>query len=274
MEFTEKIVPDLNRMDFAADGKEDALRKIAAIAAEVPDLADVGEEAIYTALAEREKSASTGLGGGVAIPHARFKGLTDFVVFVLVAPKGVDFESLDKRKVQLFFVVLAPEENVNEHLKILASISRTLSQANIKKELLAVQSTKILMEVLIRASGVETVKPAEGSKKKLLFIILYYEDNLQQVLEYLIDQGIEGATVFETKGMGAYVSAMPLFTSFLDFMREDRTSSRTVMTMIPAEAEGHYVNGIEKIVGDLDKTQGAMIMTLDVSFSKGTMNML
>ena len=274
MEFTEKMASGLNRVDFAAGGKEDALRKIAAIAAEAPDLAAMGEEAIYAGLAEREKSVSTGLGGGIAIPHARFANLTHFVVFVLVAPKGVEFEALDNRKVQLFFVVLAPEEKVNEHLKILASISRTVSQGNMRKELLAVTSPEILTEVLVRAAGIETVAAAEGDKKKLLLIILYYEDNLQQVLEYLIDQGIEGATVFETKGMGAYVSAMPLFMSFLDFMREDRTSSRTVMTMIPAAAEGHYVNGIERIVGDLDKTQGAMIITLDVSLARGTMNML
>lgn len=278
MEFTDKIDKTLVRVDFSARSKDDALRQIANIAVRSPLMEGVTEADLYAKLAEREAAVSTGIGGGIAIPHARLKGLADLVVFVLVAPRGVAFEALDKRKVGLFFVVLSPEEKIADQLKILASISRIIAQGNLKAELLDTTDPDVLLEILARASEAsgETGAPAKtaSGKLKLLYAILYYEEDLRAVLEFLIDQGIEGATVFDSKGMGAYVSSMPLFASFLGFMREDRNVSNTVMALIPAEDEQKFVAGIEAITGDLDKTQGAMLITLDVSFSKGTMNMI
>lgn len=275
MNFTDKIAENLLRVDFAARTKDEALRQIAAIAATSPLAAEIGEAEIYARLAEREASVSTGIGGEIAIPHARMAGLSDFVVFILVAPKGIDFEALDKKKVRIFFVVLAPEERVSDQLKILASISRALSQSNLKKELLSTNTPDILRETIARVSEEETTpQRPEDRKMKLLYIILYYEDDLHAVLEYLIDRGIDGASIVESKGMGAYVSAMPLFASFLGFMREDRNTSHTVMTLIPARDEASILKGLETITGDLDKKQGAMLMTLDISFTKGTLSMI
>ncbi len=275
MEFFEKIPPELVRVDFAASNKEDALQKIADIAAQSPLLEGYGSSEICAKLKEREESVSTGIGGGIAIPHARFEGIDDFLVFVLVAPKGVDFEALDKRKVQIFFVVFAPVDQVAEQLKILASISRAMSQENLKREVLQTRSRDVLMEVLTRSSEqVESLPADKNTRQKLLFVILYYEEDLREVLEFLLDQGISGATIINSQGMAAYVSSMPLFASFLGFMREDRNTSNTVMTLIPADDEQRFVAGIEKITGDLDKKQGAMLMTMDVSFHKGTMNMI
>lgn len=275
MNFTDKIAADLLRVDFAARTKDEALRQIASIAATSPRTGDIGEEEIYTRLAEREASVSTGIGGEIAIPHARLDGLADFVVFILVAPKGIDFEALDRKRVRIFFVVLAPEEQINEQLKILASISRALSQSNLKKELLSTNTPDILRETIARVSEEDTAPTRpEDRKMKLLYIILYYEDDLHAVLEYLIDRGIDGANIIESKGMGAYVSAMPLFASFLGFMREDRNTSHTVMALIPAREEMSILKGLESITGDLNKKQGAMLMTLDLSFTKGTLSMI
>lgn len=275
MNFTDKIAADLLRVDFSARTKDDALRQIAAIAATSPLAAAIGEEEIHAKLAEREASVSTGIGGEIAIPHARMAGLEDFVVFILVSPKGIDFEALDKKKVHIFFVVLAPEDRVNDQLKILASISRALSQSNLKKELLHTRTPAILRETIARVSEEEEDPTAPKDRRmKLLYIILYYEDDLHAVLEYLIDRGIEGASIVDSKGMGAYVSAMPLFASFLGFMREDRNTSHTVMALIPARDEASILKGLETITGDLDKKQGALLMTLDISFHKGTLNMI
>ncbi len=275
MNFSDKLAADRIRVDFAADGKTDALRKIAALAATAPLLKDVGEARLYNLLAEREATVSTGLGNGIAIPHARVEGLSDFVIFVLIAPKGIDFNALDGRKVQIFFTVFAPAERINDQLKILATISRTLAQSGFKKELLRTTTPEVLHEVIARATedGPGTATGG-GDRRKLLFIILYYEDDLRAVLEYLIDQGIEGATILNSKGMGSYVSAMPLFAGFLGFMREDRNISYTVMTLISASREKAIISGIERITGDLDKRQGAMAISLDVAFCKGTMNMI
>ena len=275
MNYADKIIPELLRVDFAADDKEHALRQIATLAASSPRLRSFGAEAIYRKLADREAAVSTGLGDGIAIPHARIAGLADFAVFVLVAPKGVDFEALDARKVHLFFVVFAPEDRTNDQLKMLASISLALSQGALKRELLHTTTTRVLHEVLLRATaGDDAARVVLEGPKKLLFIVLFYEEDLSAVLEYLVNQGIEGATITEAKGMGAYISAMPLFASFLGFMREDRHASHTVMALIAAEQEQALVAGVERITGDLDKKQGALLITVDVAFHKGTMDMI
>ena len=274
MIITEKMDVRLMRVDFAPSGKDDALRQMAELGASSPVLQEVGVETLYRQLVEREAAVTTGLGNGVAIPHARISGLKDFLVFVLVAPRGVDFEALDKRRVHIFFVVFAPGERVAEHLQLLAAISRLLSQAPVRREILKATEPSVLFEIVGRSVDPGAALPTKDETMKLLYIVLYYEDDLQAILEYLIDQGIEGATVIESKGMGAYVSAIPLFAGMLRFMREDRNASNTIMTLIPARHEKVLVQGIEKITGDLDTKQGAMLMTLDLSFYKGTMSMI
>ncbi len=277
MNVSDELAIELCRVDFTAAGKEQALQQMAAIAAASPVLKPYGRDRLYQLLAEREAAVSTGLGGGVAIPHARIEGLKQFVVFVLIAPKGVHFEALDQRKVNLFFVMFAPEERKAEHLRLLAAISRMLAQADLKKEMLNTRTTAALQEAIARVCVAEEApapaKPS-GGPKKVLFIVLFYEEDLQAVLEYLIEQGVEGAVITEAKGMGAYVSAMPLFASFLGFMREDLNIAHTIMTVVDADREQAIVGGIESITGDLNKKQGAMLISLDVTLSKGTMSMI
>ncbi len=274
MNISEKMDIRLLRTDFAATNKDDALQQMAALAAQSPTLQDRDAAELYRYLADREAAVTTGLGNGVAIPHARINGLQDFVVFVLIAPRGIEFAALDKRRVHIFFVVFAPGERVAEHLQLLAAISRLLSQEAIRREMLKTTDPAILYEIVGRAIDQGSELPAKDTTMKLMYLILYYEDDLQAVLEFLIDQGIEGATVLESKGMGAYVSTIPLFAGMLRFMREDRNASSTIMALIPARHEKVILQGIERITGDLDTKQGAMIMTLDLSFHKGTMSMI
>lgn len=104
-------------------GKKQALQELSARAAKLCGLA---ERDIFDALLQRERLASTGLGRGIAIPHAKFKTLkTMLCVFARLA-EPVEFESLDNEPVDLIFVLLAPEHASGDHLKALARISRLL----------------------------------------------------------------------------------------------------------------------------------------------------
>lgn len=276
MQISNYIVKALNRVDFRARNKEQALAQIAALACKSPQLRDMDEAALFRLLQEREAVVTTGIGNGIAIPHTRVDQLEDFVVFVLVSPEGIDFEALDRRKVQLFFVVLAPTHKVNEHLKLLAGLSHVLGRTGIKTELVKIRDADIQYEVLCRyfsGSGMAEVVE-QRRKRKLMILVLYYEDILQDILEYLIDVDVDGATIIRSEGMGAHISGLPLFASFMGFMREDRQSSHTLMALIPESDETEILQGIEAITGDLDKTQGAVLMTLDLRFCKGTMNMI
>jgi PTS system nitrogen regulatory IIA component len=97
------------------------------------DLADMGESVyglpsgdVYKALMEREALGPTGVGRGVAIPHARFGGAEKLAGVFVRLEKPVDFESIDRQPVDLVFGLFAPESAGAEHLKALARVSRIL----------------------------------------------------------------------------------------------------------------------------------------------------
>jgi nitrogen PTS system EIIA component len=275
MNVSDYIDPTLNRTTFRARNKKQALARMADIACSSPLLKNETPERILQLLAEREAVVSTGIGKGIAIPHARLDTIEDFVVFVLIAPDGIEFDALDGKRVTIFFVVFAPASKVNAHLKLLAGIANTLSRGNLKNELLKTRTPDILNEILVRNfSGDDAGNQPETQRHRLLLLVLYYEEMLTDILEYLIDVNVEGATITRSEGMAAHVSTIPLFASFMGFMREDRKISHTIMAVIPERDEAMIVQGIEAITGDLDRMRGAMVMTLDIAFSKGTMDML
>lgn len=73
---------------------------------------------------DREKLGSTGLGGGVAIPHGKFEGLEKLAASFGRSQKGIDFSSMDNKPAYLFFMLIAPKNCAGDHLKALARISR------------------------------------------------------------------------------------------------------------------------------------------------------
>ena len=109
---------------------------------------------------------------------------------------------------------------------------------------------------------------------KLLTVVLYLEEFLNEILEFFIEAGVDGATVIESFGMGQYISNIPLFADFIGFMQQNKNQSRTIMALVPEGRVEEIVEGIEEITGDLEKKQGAMVYVLDVPFYKGTMKML
>ena len=83
---------------------------------------------ILEGLLQRERLGSTGLGGGIAIPHAKFRELDRIHCLFARLDEPVEFEALDNEPVDLIFVLLAPEHASGDHLKALARISRLLRE--------------------------------------------------------------------------------------------------------------------------------------------------
>jgi nitrogen PTS system EIIA component len=250
------------------------LRELAELAVQNSEISTFSVENIYDALVSREEEGSTGFGEGVALPHIRLKGIKEMFVLIAISKHGVDFDAIDKKKVKLFFLIIAPVEKVTEHVQVLAGISRALSAGNLKNELLSAKSQGVLYETFLRSVQQTSGDTSQKRDMKLMYIILYLEDMLYHILEYFIQEGIDGATIVESSGMGEYISNIPLFASFIGFMNEKKNSSKTIMAMIPAERQQEILEGIESITGDLDKKEGAMIFMTDVTFYKGTMKML
>ena len=108
---------------------------------ELGDMADsrfgLPSEQVVEALVEREALGPTGVGHGIALPHARMKGLETVSGLFLKLEKGLDFDSVDRMPVDLVFCLLAPADAGVEHLKALALVSRTMRDRSLCAKLRA-----------------------------------------------------------------------------------------------------------------------------------------
>ena len=105
-------------------------------------------DAMLHVLLEREKLGSTGIGDGIAIPHGKLAGLEEMIAAFGRSREGVDFEAMDGKPVHLFFLLMAPENSVGQHLKALAKISRMIKDEAFRKKLLAAKECDELFQVL------------------------------------------------------------------------------------------------------------------------------
>lgn len=134
------IIPALK-----AQTKKQALQELAELGAAITGLS--GRD-VLEGLMQRERLGSTGLGGGIAIPHAKFKDLDRIHCLVARLDTAIDFEALDNEPVDLIFVLLAPEHASGDHLKALARISRLLREPNALDRLRAARDRAGLYAIL------------------------------------------------------------------------------------------------------------------------------
>ncbi|WP_316014403.1 PTS IIA-like nitrogen regulatory protein PtsN [Roseobacter sp. HKCCA0434] len=111
-------------------------------------LDEVDATACLDALQAREALGPTGMGAGVAIPHARLDGLDRVVGFFARLEKPVDFDAVDGRPVDLVFMLLAPLEAGAEHLRALARVSRTLRDPQVCEKLRSTEDVAALYSIL------------------------------------------------------------------------------------------------------------------------------
>lgn len=109
----------------------------------------LNEADVFDALMARERLGSTGVGHGVAIPHARLDGLGKIAGLFARLATPIDFESIDEEPVDLVFLLLAPEDAGSDHLKALSRISRLLRDPNQCAKLRAADNEGALQALLI-----------------------------------------------------------------------------------------------------------------------------
>ena len=105
-------------------------------------------EELIQVLLEREKLGSTGIGEGVAIPHGRLKRLKHFFISFGRSTRGMDFDSIDHKPCQLFFMVMAPENSAVENLNLLGRIAKLLKDPSFKKKLMGAKTQKEIFQVI------------------------------------------------------------------------------------------------------------------------------
>ena len=114
----------------------------------ISKLAQVGSIELIQVLMERERLGSTGIGGGIGIPHGKMKNLTNLILGFGLSRKGVDFDAMDGRPTHIFFLLITPENSTGLHLKILARISKILKHDPFKERLLSASSRDEIYEII------------------------------------------------------------------------------------------------------------------------------
>jgi nitrogen PTS system EIIA component len=138
--------PDAVLACVKASGKKALLAELAGRAA---SLYKLDERRLFDRLLERERLGSTGIGGGIAIPHGRMANLTKPVGLFARLGNPVDFDSIDERPVDTVFLLLAPEGAGADHLKALARVSRLLRDRSLVEKLRATESADALYALLV-----------------------------------------------------------------------------------------------------------------------------
>lgn len=137
----ESIVPDL--VSTTKHGIIQELSRALAAAANAP------AQDIAAVLMEREALGSTGIGGGIAIPHGKLTAVTDVILGFGRSRAGVEYDSLDGRPVHIFFLLLTPENSSGSHLKVLAQISKLLKMEHFKQGLKTADTLDDIYDIIL-----------------------------------------------------------------------------------------------------------------------------
>ncbi len=141
----EAVIPKLR-----ASGKKHALQEIAKRAS---TLTRLPERQIFDVILERERLGTTGVGGGIAIPHGRIPKLDHICGLFARLEQPIDFEAIDEQPVDLIFLLLAPEAAGADHLKALARVSRLLRDRAMTEKLRGSDSRDALYALLTDSNG-------------------------------------------------------------------------------------------------------------------------
>lgn len=154
-------------MDFANLLKPEAVKVVTSVMSKKRLLQEIGDLVhsahgvnaglVVEALMAREALGPTGVGHGVALPHARLNGIKDVIGVFVLLDKPIDFDAVDRQPVDIAFALFAPEEAGVEHLKALALVSRTLRDASVCNKLRANPDASTLYAILNEA------KPAKAA---------------------------------------------------------------------------------------------------------------
>jgi len=140
-------------VEVEASGKDELLRQISDMIAKCYPF--LSSDEVFNVLKEREQLGSTGMGGGIAIPHGKLprdrfgcdSQLRPVLLFAR-SRRGVDFDAMDSKPVHLFFALIAPEECPALHLRVLAKVAKLLRNKEVQEKLLYAKNRKEILDII------------------------------------------------------------------------------------------------------------------------------
>lgn len=163
MRIKDILNPESMIMDLKATTKDEAINEMADL--EVATGIVNNKEKFVESIWAREKESTTGIGGGIAMPHARNEYINKARVLFAKSEKGVDYDSLDQQPVHLFFMITAPAGADNTHLQALAKLSSLLINPDLVEKLKAAKTADEVIDLFSQAEADKDKEDAEREAK-------------------------------------------------------------------------------------------------------------
>lgn len=164
MKIEDLLSPDLMIMDLKATTQEEAIKEMADL--EVKQDVVNNEDEFIKSIWAREKESTTGIGDGIAMPHARNKYINRAAVLFAKSPKGIDYNSLDGQPVHLFFMITAPAGADNTHLQALAKLSSLLINPDVVNALKAATKPEEVIDIFKKADAEKDAQDKADAEKR------------------------------------------------------------------------------------------------------------
>lgn len=145
MMLSDLLVPATVTLDLAVTKKSEAIEAAVARFADAGLITD--KTPVVSALIERERIMSTGIGNGIAIPHAQSSAVKKLSLGIVRPKEGIDFEALDGKPVRIILIIIGPEER-GGFIRLLARVSRLLQEGNLQKKLLKARDPEDVVSAL------------------------------------------------------------------------------------------------------------------------------
>ncbi|MDR3259834.1 MAG: PTS sugar transporter subunit IIA [Fusobacteriaceae bacterium] len=153
VKITDYITEDLINLKLKSTNKTEVLEELSDLLAKSDNVGE-NKTVVYKALISREKLGSTGIGKGVAVPHAKTDVIKGLTIAFGISENKIDFKSIDDEDVNIFFVFASPTKDSQTYLKVLARISRLIRESAFRKELLNCKSPKEVIESINKRESV------------------------------------------------------------------------------------------------------------------------
>jgi fructose-specific phosphotransferase system IIA component len=124
--------------------KEEVINALVDLVSQSPKVLE--KEKVRSAIFEREKIMSTGVGNGFAIPHGKTDAVSEIVAAFCVTGQPIDYQSLDEKPVRLVFLLVGKDNLIGPHIKLLSRISRLMNKEEFRNKLLETKSSKDIIE--------------------------------------------------------------------------------------------------------------------------------
>lgn len=169
MKITELLTRETILLSMQSRSKQEAIEELVEVLDRAGKISD--RTAFKTAILKREEQSTTGIGDGIAIPHAKTEVVKAPAIVFGRSDSGVDYESLDGQPAHLFFMIAAPEGANNTHLEALARLSGILMKDDARKSLLSANNADEILEIINSYDKDDEEEKVERTNKKFVVAV-------------------------------------------------------------------------------------------------------